>query len=320
MSRGVRVLVTGGAGFIGSHLVDRLVESEYDVRVLDNLSTGNLANIEGHIDSGSVDFVEGDVRDIDLVAHAMEEVDVVYHLAAIVSVPFSVKNPDLTFDVNAGGTLNLLRSAADVGVSKFVFVSSCAVYGDPEYLPINEQAPVKPISPYAASKLAGEKLCLDYVEGRLFRSAVVRFFNVYGLRQGLSEYSGVITKFFDRARKGQPLLIYGDGLQTRDFVNVQDVVSALQACMENSRAEGEIFNVGTGKPVSIHELAKTVLDLFGLDLEIRHERARKGEIIHSYGDITKARKLLGYKPTVALADGLRGLLGEGVFVENFRDE
>jgi UDP-glucose 4-epimerase len=148
----------------------------------------------------------------------------------------------------------------------------------------------------------------------------VRFFNVYGIRQGMSEYSGVITKFFDRARKGQPLLIYGDGLQTRDFVNVHDVVGALQACMENSRAEGEIFNIGTGKPVSINELAKTVLELFGLDLEIRHERARKGEIIHSYGDIAKARKLLGYKPTVALADGLRGLLGEGVFVENFRDE
>jgi len=269
-------LVTGGAGFIGSHLVDRLIELEYDVRVVDNLSTGSLVNIEGHVDGGSVDFVEGDIRDVDLVARAMKDVDAVYHLAAIVSVPFSVKNPDLTFDVNAGGTLNLLRAAAEVGVSKFVFVSSCAVYGDPEYLPLDEKAKLNPISPYAASKLAGEKLCLDYVEGRLFRSAVVRFFNVYGLRQGLSEYSGVITKFFERARKGQPLLIYGDGLQTRDFVNVHDVVCALQACMENSRAEGEIFNIGTGKQVTVNELAKTVLDLFGLDLEIRHERARKG--------------------------------------------
>jgi len=201
-----------------------------------------------------------------------------------------------------------------------VFVSSCAVYGDPEYLPLNEKAPVKPISPYAASKLAGERLCLDYVENRGFNSAVVRFFNVYGLRQGLSEYSGVITKFFDRARKGLPLLIYGDGLQTRDFVNVHDVVTALLSCMENSKAEGEVFNIGTGKPVTINELARTVLELFGLDLEVRHERARKGEILQSYADIAKARKLLGYKPTVSLADGLRGLLGEGVFVEDFRDE
>jgi UDP-glucose 4-epimerase len=284
------------------------------------LSTGNLANIEGHIDGGGVDFVEGDVRDVDLVARVMKDVDVVYHLAAITSVPFSVKNPDLTFDVNVGGTNNLLRSAADAGVVKFVFVSSCAVYGDPEYLPLDEKAKLNPISPYAASKLAGEKLCLDYVENRGFNSAVVRFFNVYGLRQGLSEYSGVITKFFDRARKGLPLLIYGDGLQTRDFVNVHDVVSALLSCMENSKAEGEIFNIGTGTPVSINELATTVLGLLGLDLEVRHERARKGEIIHSYGDIAKARKLLGYKPTVALADGLRVLLGEGVFVEEFRDE
>lgn len=320
MSKKVRVLVTGGAGFIGSHLVDRLVEAEYDVRVIDNLSTGNLDNINGHVDSGVVDFVEGDIRNAEFVAKSMRDVDVVVHLAAITSVPFSVKNPDLTFDVNTSGTLNLLRSGADECVAKFVFVSSCAVYGDPEYLPLSEKHPVRPISPYAASKLEAEKLCLDVVENRLFRSTVVRLFNVYGIRQGSSEYSGVITKFFDRAKKGLPLIVYGDGSQTRDFVNVHDVVETILVCVENSRAEGEVFNIGTGNPVSINELAQTVLELFGLDLPVRHERARAGEIQHSYADASKAKKLLGFKPTVSLANGLKGLLGEGVFFENFRDE
>jgi len=320
MSKKVRVLVTGGAGFIGSHLVDRLVEKDYDVRIIDNLSTGNLDNINGHLDSGDVEFVEGDIRDAEDVAKCMKDVDVVAHLAAITSVPFSVKNPELTFDVNSKGTFNLLRFAAEEGVAKFLFVSSCAVYGDPQYLPVDEKHPVKPISPYAASKAAAEKFCLDVVEDRSFRSAVVRLFNVYGLRQGLSEYSGVITKFFDRARKGQSLLIYGDGKQTRDFVSVFDVVSALVACIEKSAAEGEVFNIGTGAAVSINELARVVLDLFGLELPVRHERARAGEILHSYADASKARRVLGFKPSVSLAEGLRGLLGEGVFVEEFRGD
>lgn len=319
MSRGVRVLVTGGAGFIGSHLVDRLVELEYDVRVVDNLSTGSLVNIEGHVDSGSVDFVEGDIRDAKLVTRSMKDVDVVVHLAAVTSVPFSVENPDLTFDVNTDGTLNLLRSAADEGVARFVFVSSCAVYGDPEYLPLNEMAKTNPISPYAASKLAGEKLCLDYVENRLFRSAVLRLFNVYGLRQGLSEYSGVITKFFDRAKRGLPLIVYGDGSQTRDFVYVHDVVRAILASLENERAAGEVFNIGSGKPVSINELAKTISGLAGSNLEISYEPARLGEIKHSYANISKARTVLWYEPTFSLVHGLFDLLTKGAFPKECTD-
>lgn len=307
------VLVTGGAGFIGSHLIDRLVEAGYAVRVIDNLSTGNLANIEGHLDGGRVDFVEGDIRDAGRVKKSVEGMGMVVHLAAVTSVPFSVEHPGLTYDVNAKGTLNLLRSCAEEGVGRFVFVSSCAVYGEPEFLPLKETHHVSPISPYAASKLAAEHSCLDFYEKRLLKSVILRLFNVYGLRQGLNDYSGVITRFFDRAKRGLPLIVYGDGLQTRDFVNVCDVVKAVLASVENDRALGEVFNIGSGRPISINALAKTVLELVGSDLEVFHEQPRLDEIRDSYADISKAEKLLAYEPSVSLSEGLRGLLSEGVF-------
>jgi UDP-glucose 4-epimerase len=267
------------------------------------------------VKSGRIDFVKGDIRDKELVRKSVSACDVVAHLAAVTSVPFSVENPSVTFDVNSLGTVNLLRSSAEAGVEKFVFVSSCAVYGDPEFLPVKETHEAAPVSPYAISKLAGEEFCFDFHKKELLRSVVLRLFNVYGARQGLSEYSGVITKFFDQARKGLPLIVYGDGSQTRDFVNVCDVVNALLVCIENGRAEGKVFNIGTGRAVSINELAGVVLDLFGLDLEVHHERARQGEILHSYADVTRAREVLGFESRVALADGLRGLLGEDVLAE-----
>jgi nucleoside-diphosphate-sugar epimerase len=313
MSKKPKVLVTGGAGFIGSHLVDRLVERDFDVRVLDNLSTGNRENIVDHLKSGAVDFIEGDIRDKETVSKSVVDCDMVVHLAAIVSVPFSVQNPSVTFDVNSLGTVNLLRSSAEAGVKKFVFVSSCAVYGDPDFLPVKETYSTNPLSPYAISKLAGEEFCLDFHAKGLLRSAVVRLFNVYGVRQGLSEYSGVITKFMDCCRRGCPLTVYGDGLQTRDFVSVHDVVSALLACMENSRADGEVFNIGTGKAVTVNELAETVLSLTGLNLGIRHEKPRAGDIEQSFADISKAQGVLGFKPRVSLEDGLRDLLCENGF-------
>ncbi|MGD0204331.1 MAG: SDR family NAD(P)-dependent oxidoreductase [Candidatus Bathyarchaeia archaeon] len=309
-----KVLVTGGAGFIGSHLVDRLVKDGYDIRVIDDLSTGRLGNIEGHLSAGKVDFVKGDIRDASLVSKSVDGVDVVVHLAALTSVPFSVKNPDLVFDVNVVGTLNLIRAYAQEDVDRFVFVSSCAVYGDPEFLPVREEHRPNPISPYAESKLLAERYCLGFQERQLLRSVVLRFFNVYGPRQGMNEYSGVITRFVDRVRRKEPLVVYGDGSQTRDFVCVYDVVDAVLASMKSSCAEGEVFNVGSGKPTSIGELAKTVLELAGVDLMIRYEKARAGDIKHSYADISKAKKLLGYEPRVCLRDGLRVLLEEKLVV------
>ncbi len=303
-----RVLVTGGAGFIGSHLVDRIVEEGYDLRVIDNLYSGKLENIERHIKSGKVDFVKGDIRDAPLVKKSLVDVDAVFHLAALISVPFSISNPELTFDVNLTGTLNLLNACSEKKVSKFVFVSSCAVFGDTKILPVNEKASTNPISPYAESKLLAERDCLSFQRRGILQSAVLRFFNVYGPRQGMNEYSGVITRFINRAKQKQSLTIYGDGSQTRDFVNVNDIVQALIACMKNNSANGEIFNIGSGKPTSITELAKTILELTGQDLEIRHELARAGDIKDSYADISKAKRLLNYEPKTTLKDGLLSLL------------
>jgi UDP-glucose 4-epimerase len=189
-------------------------------------------------------------------------------------------------------------------------VSSCAVCGDPESLPVDEEARVNPISPYAESKLVAERYCLGFNERQLLRSVVLRFFNVYGPRQGMNDYSGVITRFIEFSKQGLPLVIYGDGSQTRDFVNVHDIVEAVLVSMKHNAAEGEIFNIGSGKPTSINELAKTVLELAGLDLEIRYEKSRAGDIKDSYADISKAKTLLGYEPKVSLRDGLRALLEE----------
>jgi UDP-glucose 4-epimerase len=207
MHKETSVLVTGGAGFIGSHLVDQLVNSGYNVRVIDNLSTGKLTNIQEHIENGTVDFVEGDIKDLEQVKNCVHGVDAVLHLAAITSVPFSVKNPTLTYETNVAGTLNLLVSLAKEKVGKFVFISSCAVYGEPQYLPINENHPTNPISPYAESKLLGERYCIEFNENKLLKAVALRFFNVYGLRQGINDYSGVITKFVDQLKQGLPLIV-----------------------------------------------------------------------------------------------------------------
>ncbi len=305
-----RVLVTGGAGFIGSHVVDDLVNEGYDVRVIDNLSSGKLSNIQSHLDSGEVDFIKGDIRDDASVRKSLDDVSVVVHLAAVVSVPFSLKNPDLTFDVNLLGTLNLLRASVRARVEKFVFVSSCAVCGQPESLPISETAKTKPISPYAESKLLAERYSLGFNDRQLLESVVLRFFNVYGPRQGLNEYSGVITRFVDSTKLRAPIVIYGDGLQTRDFVNVKDVSKAVSAAIKINEANGEVFNVGSGKATSINELAKTILDLTRADLEIRFEPSRAGDIRDSYANISKAKDLLDYEPKISLRQGLKALIEE----------
>ena len=301
-------LVTGGAGFIGSHLVDRLVAEGYRVKVIDDLSNGQLANIASHVEAGDVEFLKGDIRDSTLVKEAVRGVNVVAHLAALTSVPFSMKNPDLVYDVNVSGSLNLIFAAMAQGVDRFVFSSSCAVFGDTTILPVDESAEFKPISPYAESKLAIER-CLRGLNSRgALDSVILRFFNVYGPRQGLSEYSGVITKFFDRCRSRQPLLIFGDGSQTRDFVNVADIVEGFYSALTISGVQGEVFNLGTGKPTSVIELANAVLDLTGADGGVRYEPARLGEIKESYADILKAKRLLKFQPKVALKEGLAALV------------
>ena len=310
MLKNSKVVVTGGAGFIGSHLVDRLVNNGYAVKVVDNLSTGNLANIRNHVETGKIDFIKGDICDASLVKQTIEDVDTVFHLAAQTSVPFSMKNPQLTYETNVAGTLNLLAACARQKVHKFVLASSCAVYGEPRYLPVDEKHPNSPISPYAESQLAAERYCLGFHERQLCCSVVMRLFNVYGSRQGLNDYSGVITKFIERSKQKLPLVVYGNGSQIRDFVNVQDVVDVFLASMQKSEAEGEVFNVGSGKPTSINASTKTILELSGVNTTVSYHAPRLGDITNSYADISKAQKILGYQPKVSLTKGLEAMLAE----------
>jgi len=303
-----RVLVTGGAGFIGSHVVDKLMDKGYDVRVLDNLSAGKFVNIEGRLKPAS--FFKGDINDVDVVEKCVQGVDAVVHLAAITSIPFSVEHPAETHRTNVEGTLNLSNACLKVDVKRFVFVSSCSVYGESSYLPVDEKHPTSPLSPYAASKLGGEDCCRIHHERHGLPAVILRLFNVYGPRQELNAYSGVITRFFDQARKHLPLVIFGDGGQTRDFVHVWDVAEAVLRALETDDVDGETFNIGFGRATSVNSLAKSVLELAGADLGITYEKPRVGDVKASFADISKAEKQLDYKPIVPLEKGLRSMVEE----------
>ena len=310
MPEKLKVLITGGAGFIGSHVVDGLISRGYSVKVLDNLSTGNISNISGYLSKGMVELVEGDIRNLELVKKTIHGVSIVIHAAAITSVPFSLKNPEQTVDVNVGGTVKLLASAIEARVEKFIFVSSCAVYGDPKFLPVKETHPTSPISPYAESKTVAEHFTTGFSQRHLIKSVVLRLFNVYGPRQGVKEYSGVITRFFDCCNKGLPLTIYGDGSQTRDFIHVIDVTEAILNASELEGAEGQTFNIGSGKPTSIQQLAQEVFKINCSLPKLAYARPRPGDINHSYADISKAQQFLKFKPKYTLETGLRALLRE----------
>jgi dTDP-glucose 4,6-dehydratase len=306
MSDFSRVLVTGGAGFIGSHLVKALV-NKCAVIVLDNLCSGSLENLHRVVEGGGIKFVRGDVRDKKAVRDAMNGVDAVVHLAALINVEASVKNPFETHDVNVNGTLNVLKEAVRAGVKRFVFASSAAVYGDANPLPLKEEYPPHPISPYAASKAAAEGYCLTFNRCYGLETVILRYFNVYGPGQGNSAYSGVITKFLRNALKGEPLIVYGDGEQTRDFIYVDDVAKATVLALENENAAGETFNVSSGKPTTINELVEIVKEFARCDLKVIYKEPRKGDVRHNYGDPAKAEKILGFKAMIGLRKGLEQL-------------
>lgn len=302
----LKILVTGGAGFIGSHLVTRLLQAGYSVRIIDNLSTGKLENMASFLNA--VEFIVGDIRDFKFIKKNLDGIDVVIHLAAIVSVPFAEKYPDLTFETNVGGTLNLLRACSEQGVGKLIFASSCAVYGDATAKPIFENSKVNPISTYALSKLIAERCCLGFYQRNLLKTIVLRFFNVYGPRQGLNEYSGVITQFINKINLNSHLVIYGDGSQTRDFVYISDIVDAILASLRHDIAVGETFNIGSGNPTTIKQLAQAIIEISGVDVGIQHQAPRIGDIKESYAEILKASTLLCFKPKVTLSAGLQALL------------
>ena len=305
-----RVLVTGGAGFIGSHLVDRLIKEGFEVSVLDNLSTGRMENLMRHLESGGVRLVNADILDRRAVKQALTDVEAVFHLAAITSVPYSIKHPDATRKANVEGTRILLDACLGGNVERFIYVSSCAVYGEPEYLPIDERHPARPVSPYAESKLEAERLCSEFQKAYGLKTTIVRPFNVYGPRMRSGIYGAVIACFIERLRSNKPPIIYGDGTQTRDFVHVWDVVNALMLTLNNQKAIGEIFNVASGVATSIDELAKLVMELSGVDgLKPLYRPARNGDIKHSYADISKAKAKLGYEPKISLKEGITALVG-----------
>lgn len=300
-----RILVTGGAGFIGSHLVDTLVRDGCEVCVLDNLSTGRLENIKHHIGSGNVIFVQGDVRDKQAVCETVKGVETVFHLAAITSVPYSIRNLEVTREVNVTGTMNLLEACLRGDVERFVHVSTCAVYGEAEYLPIDEKHPARPVSPYAESKLAAERCCSEFQEAYGLKVTVLRLFNVYGLRMRDDQYGGVIARFVERQRGGKPPVIYGDGSQTRDFVHVGDAVRAMKLALDVGNAVSETFNIGSGVPTTINQLAQLLMQMFGVEgVRPQFRGARRGDLRHSYADVSKARKALGYEPRIFLKEGL----------------
>jgi UDP-glucose 4-epimerase len=298
---GKSILVTGGAGFVGSHIVDRL-SSQNNVIVLDNLFTGLSSNLEKSKDR--IKFVKGDILDKELLKDLVKNVEYIFHLAANVGNIRSIKDPYFDMDVNIKGTLNLLEACRDSRIKRLVYAGSAACYGEAKYLPIDEDHPLNPESPYAVSKLAAEKYCFAYHKVHGIPIAVVRFFNIYGPRQDTSEYANAISIFLSKFRKGEPITIYGDGEQTRDFIFVGDIVTGNLLAATQPAAVSGIFNIATGKGTSINQLVEAIRKVSGIQGKVNYLPARAGEVKHSRADIKKAGKILGFHPETNLKDGL----------------
>jgi nucleoside-diphosphate-sugar epimerase len=298
----MRALVTGGAGFIGSHIVEGLLQSGASVRVLDNFSSGKRANIESF--KGDLEILEGDLRDAGCIKTATREVDLVFHLAAFVSVPQSMVEPETCFAVNVTGTVSLLEAARLAGVRKVILSSSTAVYGNPDQFPTNEEMPPQPLSPYALSKQVNELYARLYT--RTFNLPVIalRYFNVYGPRQRPdSEYAAAISIFTRRLVSNEPITIYGDGRQSRDFIFVKDVVRANLRAAE-SDAAGEVFNICTGHETTLLDLLEELSEVSPGQPVVHFAAPRPGDVYRSLGDPEKAAAILGFHAETSLADGL----------------
>jgi len=310
-------VVTGGAGFIGSHLVDGLLERGYRVTIIDDLSTGKLENLsrvlnptnpttqqtQGTKGTQHTHFSEGSIIDLPLLKDVFRGIDYVFHQAAIPSVPRSVQNPSVTHEANVTGTLNVLLAAKESGVKKVVYASSSSAYGDTPTLPKREDMPPCPLSPYAVSKLAGEYYCNVFQLVYGLPTICLRYFNVYGPRQDPeSQYAAVIPRFVTGALEGRPFTIYGDGLQTRDFTYISDVVEANILAAEGDACG--VCNIGRGERVTINELAGLVIKLVGSDVRPVYSEPRPADILHSLADVSRARQF-GYNPVYSLEEGLR---------------
>ena len=299
-----KALVTGGAGFIGSHLVDALVAADRNVVVIDNLSTGHLSNLR-HIED-RITFYKGDIRNQEILIKASKECDIIFHQAAVVSVPQTVDNPLESAMVNDIGTLFVLEVARKNNIKRVVLASSCAIYGDDLEIPKHEEMRPKPQSPYAVQKLTGEFYARLYFELYGLETVCLRYFNVYGPKQDPSSpYSGVISIFMTKASFKKTPLIYGDGNQYRDFIFVKDVVNANLLAANGSKAMGEIFNIGTGRYVRVNELWKMICQLTENNIEPKYKPARPGDVLESVANIDHAIKVLGFKPKYSFEKGLK---------------
>ncbi|HWE80165.1 MAG TPA: SDR family oxidoreductase [Gaiellaceae bacterium] len=298
-----RVLVTGGAGFIGSNLVRALLDAGHEVRVLDNFSTGSRRNLEGL----GVEIVEGELRSYERVHNAVRDSEVVFHLGALGSVPRSVQDPLTSSAVNVEGTLNVLLAARDSGVRRVVYSSSTSVYGTSAERPTREDCPPDPISPYGVAKLAAERYCISF--SRVYETletVVLRYFNVFGPRQSPdSQYAAVVPLFIRAIAGGDPIVIHGDGEQSRDFTYVGNVVDATISAASAQGASGRAFNIAGGSPASVNHVAELLGTIIGKPVERRFQPRRPGDIRDSWADLSAAREVLGYDPSVSLEEGLR---------------
>lgn len=302
-----KYLVTGGAGFIGSNIVKKILEQGDFVRIIDNFATGRKENIQEFLGNPNFELLEGDITDLEVAKKAVAGVDYVLHQAAINSVPRSIDNPLNTNNSNITGTLNMLLAAREAGVKKFVYASSSSVYGDNPELPKHEELPIKPVSPYALSKYAGERYSQIFWNMYGVPTVCLRYFNVFGPKQNPhSQYSAVIPKFIALLLKGEQPTVLGDGTQSRDFTFVENVVSAnLLAAESSAEAHGQVFNIACGKEYSLNDMVKLISEYIGVEAKPTYDSARKGDIMHTRADISKAEKVLGYKPLVDFAEGLK---------------
>ncbi|RJQ54944.1 MAG: SDR family oxidoreductase [Actinobacteria bacterium] len=308
----MRVLVTGGAGFIGSNIVEELLKQGHEVRVLDNFSTGRRSNIADFLDD--IDLIEGDLQSYERVHNAVRGVEVVLHQGALPSVPRSIQDPLTTNAVNITGTLNVLLASRDSGVRRVVYASSSSVYGESKTLPKREDMPLAPLAPYAVAKLSGEHYCQAFSRVYPIETVCLRYFNVFGLRQDpSSQYSAVIPSFIRSLLVEQRPTIYGDGEQARDFTYVGNVVDAnIRAAMTDG-ISGEVFNIACGASLSLNQLVLELNEILGSKIKPIYEKERLGDIRRSMADVSKAKRLLGYSPGVDVAQGL------ALTVEWFRD-
>ena len=300
-----RALVTGGAGCVGSNLVVELLRRGWQVRALDDFSAGKHEHLKG-IPSDRFELREGDIRNLQVCEQACRDMEYVFHQAAIRSVSRSMDDPQATNEVNVRGTLNMLQAAQKAGVRRFVYASSSSVYGDATQLPQEETQRPQPVSPYAVSKLAGENYCLSFAKTTKLETVSLRYFNVYGPNQDPeSKYSLLIPAFLAQAGRGEPFEVHGDGLQARDFSFVGDVVAANLLAAQTPNVSGEIFNVAGGKSISVLDVAQAIVNIIGKDPGKRHTDRRPGDVRTTWASIERAKKLLGFQPSVDFEEGLR---------------